>query len=81
MVFNIALGIIAYMVIGVFVAYMIASYYPKVNDRQDMSLIEFMKFSLVSAFLWPFLIWLMIYETYIEGRHLSRKIVIKYRGK
>lgn len=81
MAFNFFVCFGLYVLIGIVMAYLIASYYPRVNDRKDMMLGEFIKFCIASAALWPFMVWLMLYETYIEGRHLTRKTFIKYRGK
>ena len=75
------LSLIPYAAIGLVFAYLIAAYHPKFNDRQDLTLQQFAAFGLAAMLVWPCFPFILIYEIFIEDRNLSKKIVVKYRGK
>ena len=81
MIFDIAMGAAIYASIGFIVVYLLGSYYKPFNQGQDMMLGETIKMLIVGAFLWPFFLMLLFYELFIEGKHIMRKPVIKYKGK
>lgn len=76
-----ALGLAGYVLIGVCVVYLLASYYKPFNQGRDVMLGEGLKVCAVGAFLWPFFIGLIIYEIFFEGLSLSGRPFIRYKGR